>query len=191
MNNILVLIGDSLTFGYGVPKKDSWAYKLSKILPDIKVINKSINGDTTPSMLSRYYNDVVSLNPSEIFIMGGTNDLLCGRSVKSIIDNIELMIKDSKDSKIILGIPPYLNKQMAEKLFLPSDLYSYCIKSLPILRKELIKLCNQHFITYVDFYSLTAINSAKNIYIDGVHLNSLGNNLLLDEFIKTINSLYT
>ena len=189
MNNVFVLLGDSLTFGYGVPIKDSWAYKLSKKLTDIKVINKGINGDITPSMLNRYYDDVISLNPSKIFIMGGTNDLLCGRSVKSIVDNIELMIKDSKDSEIILGIPPCIKKEMAEKLFLPSEFYSYCTENLPVLREELIKLCNSYSITYADFYSLTNSNIDNNIYVDGVHLNSPGNNLLLKELLKIMNLL--
>lgn len=189
MNNIFVLIGDSLTFGFGVPKKDSWAYKLSKNLPDTNVINKGINGDTTPSMLNRYYDDVISLNPSKVFLMGGTNDLLCGRSVKSIINNIEIMIKDSKDNKLILGIPPCIKIDMAEKLFLPSEFYSYCTENLPVLRKELIKLSNSYSITYADFYSLTSSNINNNIYVDGVHLNSLGNNLLFEELLKIINLL--
>ena len=189
MNNIFVLIGDSLTFGFGVSKKDSWAYKLSETLTNTKVINKGINGEITSSMLSRYHNDVISLNPSKVFIMGGTNDLLCGRSVKYIIDNIELMIKDSKDSKIIIGIPPYLKKEMAEKLFQPSDFYSYCTNNLPVLRKELINLCNKYSLIYVDFYSLTLYHMDSDIYLDGVHLNSLGNNLLFNELLKVMNLL--
>ena len=189
MDNIFVLIGDSLTFGYGVHKKDSWVYKLSEKLIDTKIINKGINGDTTPSILNRYYDDVISLNPSKVFLMGGTNDLLCGRSIKSIIDNIELMIKDSKGREIILGIPPCIKKEMAEKLFLPSEFYSYCTENLPVLREELIKLCNSYSITYADFYSLTSSNLNKNIYLDGIHLNSLGNNLLLEELLKIMNLL--
>ena len=178
MNDIFVLIGDSLTFGYGVPKKDSWAYKLCEQLP-IEVINKGINGDTTPSMLNRFYNDVSSLSPSKIFIMGGTNDLLCGRSVNSIVDNIEIMIKECKCSEIIIGIPPCIKKEMAQKLFMPSNFYSYCTDSLPILQNKLINMCSKYSIKYADFYSLTLSNINNNIYVDGIHLNSLGNNLLL------------
>jgi lysophospholipase L1-like esterase len=183
LNKKLILIGDSLTFGYGVNKKDSWTYNLSEEL-SIDIINKGINGDTTPSMLNRFYEDVSALNPDYIFIMGGTNDLLCGRSISSIIDNINEMVKDSSNKKLFIGIPPCIIKKMAEDLFMPSTFYTYCNDSLPILRKELINLCHNYSIKYIDFYQLTINNLDKNIFIDGIHLNSLGNNLILTEFLK-------
>ena len=62
----LVLIGDSLTFGYGVPKKDSWVYKLQEKYPYKNILNKGINGDTTSSMLTRYYKDVLIKKPKNI-----------------------------------------------------------------------------------------------------------------------------
>lgn len=185
MNKKLVLLGDSLTFGYGVNKKDSWAYNLSKHLP-FEIINKGINGDTTSSMLDRFYEDVSSLNPDYVFVMGGSNDLLCGRTISSIIANIEEIIKDYSSKNIIIGIPPCIIKKMAEKLFMPSSLYTYLETSLPLLRTELIDLCNTYSIKYIDFYSLTLNNIDKNIFIDGIHLNSLGNNLMLNEVLNTL-----
>ena len=84
MNTDIIFFGDSLTYGYGVSKENSWVYRSSNEL-HINYLNKAQNGDTTPSMLSRYYSDVLKYKPARIFIMGGTNDLLCGRSVASII----------------------------------------------------------------------------------------------------------
>ena len=107
MNNNfdIIFFGDSLTFGYGVPKQNSWVYKLTQKF-SFSSLNKACNGDTTTSMLSRYYNDVLIHCPAKIFIMGGTNDLLLGRSVASIIDNLEIMIKDgiNINSEIIIGV---------------------------------------------------------------------------------------
>ncbi len=180
-----VLMGDSLTFGYGVSKKDSWASMLSNTL-SVELINKGVNGDTTPSMLSRFYKDVTSLNPQYTFIMGGTNDLLCGRSVSSIVGNIELMIKDSLDSIILIGIPPCIIEKMAQKLFMPSSLYAYCSEHLPLLKDQLIKLCEKYSITYIDLYTLTKNNLDKSIFLDGIHLNSLGNNLILEEILRVL-----
>ena len=106
-NKDIIFFGDSLTYGYGVQKEKSWVYLIGNIL-NLNYLNKGQNGDTTPSMLSRYYSSVLKYNPSKIFIMGGTNDLLCGRSISSIIENIEIMIKDAYaiNSHVILGIPP-------------------------------------------------------------------------------------
>ncbi|PRR83198.1 GDSL-type esterase/lipase family protein [Clostridium vincentii] len=184
MNKTFILFGDSLVSGYGVDFKDSWANCLSSFL-HIPILNKGINGDTTASMLNRFYIDV-SLNiPYELFIMGGTNDLLCGRTVSSIVSNIEEMIKESKCTTYI-GIPPFVVKETAEKIFMPSTLYTHCEDSLPLLRTELIKLCTKYSLDYVDFYVLTNNNLDKNIYIDGIHLNELGHALMLKEFLKVV-----
>ncbi|MGG7176980.1 GDSL-type esterase/lipase family protein [Clostridium paraputrificum] len=187
LNEKFVFIGDSITFGYGVPKNQGWVSKLSTTLKS-EVINKGVNGDTTPSMLNRFYEDVITHNPKYIFIMGGTNDLLSGRSIDSILSNITEMINEGieANSTIYIGIPPYIIKEMANKLFIPSPFYSYCENSLPILRTELINLCKKRAIKYFDFYNLTLDNLDKNIYIDGIHLNFLGNTFLLNEAIKVL-----
>lgn len=184
MKNAFILFGDSLLSGYGVHFKDSWANSLSSFV-NIPVLNKGINGDTTASMLNRFYTDVSLNTPDEIFIMGGTNDLLCGRSVSSIVSNIEEMIKESKCTTYI-GIPPFVVKERAQKLFMPSTLYTYCEDSLPVLRIELIKLCEKYSLNYVDFYTLSKNNLHKDIYIDGIHLNKLGHSLMLKEVLKVV-----
>ena len=187
MKDKFVFIGDSLTFGYGVPKNQSWVYKLSTILQS-EVINRGINGDTTPSMLNRFYEDVSSKRPKYTFIMGGTNDLLSGRPIDSILANISEMINESKsiNTEIYIGIPPYIIKEMATELFIPSPFYSYCERALPTLRSELIKLCENNSIKYLDFYNLTVNNLDKNIFLDGIHLNFLGNTLLFNEALRVL-----
>lgn len=180
----LIFFGDSLTYGYGVSKENSWVYRSSNEL-HINYLNKAQNGDTTPSMLSRYYSDVLRYKPPRIFIMGGTNDLLCGRSVASIIENIEIMIKDAFniDSKVILGIPPDIIPSMAEKLFMPSSFYNYTEQNLSKLRTELIDLSNKYNTGLIDFYSL---GFTKDLYIDGLHLTSKGNEIMFKEAIKML-----
>ena len=185
MNNNfdIIFFGDSLTFGYGVPKQKSWVYKLTQDLSFLS-LNKACNGDTTTSMLSRYYNDVLIHYPHKIFIMGGTNDLLLGRSVTSIIDNLEIMIKDGLNinAEIIIGIPPIIIGQMASRLFSPSHLYSYAESELLKLKYELIKLCINYKIQFINFYDLTL--NRIDIYIDGIHLTSLGHELLYKEALR-------
>lgn len=187
MTNNFVLLGDSLTFGYGVKKNESWAFKI-KDYTDLNVINKGINGDTTPSMLDRFYDDVSKNNPNIIFIMGGTNDLLMGHSVHTIIDNIKELINDSKKltPNIYIGIPPYIIKEMANKLFIPSPFYPNCEENLPILRSKLIDLCNNESIQYIDLYTITKDNSLNEIYTDGIHFNSKGQKILLNEILNVI-----
>lgn len=184
----LVLIGDSLTFGYGVPKKSSWTYKIQDSHKNLRILNKGINGDTSTGILSRFFKDIILSKPRKTFIMCGTNDLLSKRSVSSITSNIELMIKDclSISSKIYIGIPPCIIKNLAEELFMPSDYYTYTTENLPILREKLFKLKEKYPITLIDFYSLTKSNLNNKIFLDGIHLNDVGNNLLFIEACKIL-----
>ena len=184
-NNVdIIFFGDSVTHGYGVQQEKSWVYRVGKEL-NLNYLNKGQNGDTTPSMLSRYYSSVLKYKPSKIFIMGGTNDLLCGRNISSIIENLEIMIKDAHNinSQVILGIPPKIIGSMANELFIPSSFYSYAERNLDKLRNELIKLSNKHKTLLIDFYNL---NFSDNLYIDGLHLSCKGNEIMYKEALKIL-----
>ena len=180
-SDLFIFIGDSLTFGYGIPKNENWVYKIKESI-NYKVINKGINGNTTVDMLMRFSKDVINNNPNLIFIMGGTNDLLSNRSVDSIIKNIEVMINESFsiNSKVILGIPPIIISKDANRLFAPYPTYSYCEFELPKLRDALINLSNKYNIPYLDFYKITSDNLDIDIFSDGIHLNIKGQNLLFN-----------
>lgn len=193
ITNNFIFIGDSLTFGYGVNRTKSWvelfkSYSLSSNNINFSIINKGINGNTTTDMLNRFTEDVPRLNPKAVFIMGGTNDLLSNRSLNLILDNIELMIKEtlSKTSNIFIGIPPVIIKKDAYNLFMPSLTYDYCENNLPKLREGLINLCNNYKIKYIDFYNFTLNINSKEIFIDGIHFNEKGHKLLFEEFINIL-----
>lgn len=145
-------------------------------------------------MLNRLYEDVTSKNPAYIFIMGGTNDLLCGRKNKSICDNIEEMIIECKKctDKIFLGIPPYLIKEKASILFSPCDFYDYAEKSLPALKNNLLELCKKYSIHPINLFDLsmnTIMTSNQKIYIDGIHFNDHGNELVYNQMVKILHEL--
>lgn len=190
MSNIdIIFIGDSLTFGYGVHENQSWVYNLGREL-SLSYLNKARNGDTSTGILSRYYRDVIKYSPRNIFLMCGTNDLLMGKKTKDIIDNLELMIKDALDidSKIILGIPPMIIGSMAKTLFMPSSFYDYTEEEIPHLQLEIIKLCSKYNIPYIDFYEMTW--NKKHLYLDGVHLNVEGHDLMFKNFLQQFGNYF-
>lgn len=177
-----ILIGDSLTFGYGVRKSENWVSKLRETT-SYTLVNKGVNGNTTTDMLFRFTEDVIAKKPCGIFIMGGTNDLLCNNTVESITGNIELMIKEglSLTDNITIGIPPCIIEAHASKLFMPSLAYKYCNDALPLLREKLIELCGTYNIKFIDFFTLTSTHSKEDIFNDGIHLNSYGQKLLFEK----------
>ena len=189
MSNKYVFLGDSLIYGYGVKPKDNWVNKL-KTTYNLNISNKGVNGSTSTDMLVRFQRDVLDSLPNTLFLMAGTNDLLSNRNVSSIIDNIELMIKDalSNNIKVLIGIPPNIIPEMANTLFMRCDTYDYCKESLSLLRNELLNLCNSYSLKYLDFYSLTEnAKELSNLYLDGIHFNPEGQSLLFEKAKQLFN----
>ncbi len=73
---------------------------------------------------------------------------------------------------------------MANELFIPSSFYSYAEKSLTQLRDSLILLSHKYKTDIIDFYSLEL---TQDLYIDGLHLSSEGNNIMYKEAVKILN----
>jgi len=76
-----VFLGDSLT-EYG-----AW----NELFPESTVANRGIVGDTTTGVLARL-DQVIEGQPSQIFLMIGTNDIFAGRSEEEIVGNIVTIV---------------------------------------------------------------------------------------------------
>ena len=79
----VVFIGDSLTQG---GDWEGW-------FPDLNAINLGIGGNTTDDVLGRL-ESVVALDPDEIVLLIGTNDLGMRRNVESLVRNIQSILVD-------------------------------------------------------------------------------------------------
>ena len=189
MKNKYVFLGDSLIFGCVVKRSViGWIEVLGTF--DFDIYIKVVDGSTSTDMLVRFQRDAIDNCPNILFLMAGTNDLLSNRSVTSIVNNIEIMIKEAllNNIKVHIGIPPNIIPEMANKLFMRCDTYDYCKESLPLLRNELLNLCNSYSLKYIDFYSITE-NSKQlsNLYLDGIHFNPKGQDLLFEAAKKLFN----
>jgi lysophospholipase L1-like esterase len=80
----LVFFGDSITQGWGDDFKGKF--------PGTKLANRGISGDTTRGMLIRLEQDVLSLRPSGIVMLMGTNDLEEQAEPQTIANNLELIL---------------------------------------------------------------------------------------------------
>ncbi|MCH2203133.1 MAG: GDSL-type esterase/lipase family protein [Fuerstiella sp.] len=92
----VVFLGDSITQGWGPGFKDHF--------PGLNAANRGISGDTTRGMLIRLKQDVLSLNPSTVVILMGTNDLEEGASPETISGNVELIIAALKKHNATMPI---------------------------------------------------------------------------------------
>nr|WP_157828387.1 GDSL-type esterase/lipase family protein [Enterovibrio nigricans] len=78
---------DIAMFGDSITEWGPWV----EMLPNIKLKNRGIAGDTTKGMLRRV-ETIVSLSPNKVFLMGGINDLAMGCSVSEICGRFDEII---------------------------------------------------------------------------------------------------
>jgi lysophospholipase L1-like esterase len=67
---------------------DSWTKWFPDMFPRKPYVNRGISGQTTPQMLVRFRQDVISLKASAVVILAGTNDI-AGNTGPSTLEMIE------------------------------------------------------------------------------------------------------
>jgi len=121
--NILIL-GDSLSAEYGLPRDSGWvrllADRLGKAAPQYSVVNASISGETTSGGRSRLPALLRQHRPAIVVIQLGANDGLRGLSLAAMRDNLVAMIRDSRSAgaKVLLvgmRIPPNYGRHYADR----------------------------------------------------------------------------
>lgn len=112
--NILI-VGDSLSAGYGLGQGQSWPALLDRRLKeqrlDYSVVNASISGDTTAGGRNRIEAALAQSHPAIVIIALGGNDGLRGLPVPAMRDNLRAMIKAGQERKarvVLVGmkLPP-------------------------------------------------------------------------------------
>jgi acyl-CoA thioesterase I len=111
----IVVVGDSLSSGYGIAAEQSWVAMLEDRLQaegyGYQVVNASIAGDTSAGGLARLPRLLDTHDPQLVVIELGGNDGLRGQPVATLRDNLARMIELSKESgaEVVLAgiqIPP-------------------------------------------------------------------------------------
>ena len=184
----IVFLGDSLIFGYGVMPNENWV-SLIKNQGKIEVINKGINGNFTYEMNDRFEKDVADNNPEYLFLMGGSNDLIfnIGKS-ENVINNIKKIINKANEAniKVIIGIPPLADGEMAEKAWSDGVDYDLVNKELILISKQIKEIAKEQGIIVIDFmkkFNNKVNQSNKEEYlIDGLHPKSKGQKLIFETF---------
>lgn len=112
--NILVF-GDSLSAGYGIPQEAAWPSLLAKRLEqkrlDYSVTNASISGETTSGGRTRLAAALDKAQPAVVVIALGANDGLRGLPIKTMRDNLAAMAEaaQKKNARVLIvgqRLPP-------------------------------------------------------------------------------------
>jgi acyl-CoA thioesterase I len=120
----LLVYGDSLSAGYGVPRDKAWASLLAERLKqehiDYTVANASISGETTLGGLNRINVTLARYKPAVVLLALGANDGLRGQSIDTMRSNLEAMIdvcRKSNSQVVLIGmrIPPNYGSAYTDK----------------------------------------------------------------------------
>ena len=178
---VAVVLGDSLSAGYGVKIQESWPSILENNLNSmgmkIKIINAGISGDTTSGGLYRLPKLLNEHKPKLVIIELGGNDGLRGMSIKQVIKkNLDEMIRMSLDegSKVALigvELPP-----------------NYGARYTDNFKNMYVDLANQYNLTLVQG-SIKEMVSLSLMQADGIHPNIKGHMQIEEEVRSKILSL--
>lgn len=190
----IVCLGDSLTYGYGVPRRDVWVTLCAS--GETECINKGVNGDTTGGMLARFDADVLAYRPDAALLMGGANDRFYSGSFGAAKANMLAMAHRCYAEKItpLVGIPlplcPPVREGWAE-LVDPSfaeEYDAYCA--------ALAHMAGVFGFYVVDFRSAFLARADASgeprsaFYLsDGLHPNARGHRLLADILLRSLPQL--
>lgn len=119
----VLVVGDSISAGFGMDSQLGWVALLEQRLEtegiDAKVVNASINGDTSAGGQARLPALLAAYKPALVVLELGGNDGLRGQAPKQLQQNLASMIDDAHaaGAKVLLlgmRLPPNYGKRYTD-----------------------------------------------------------------------------
>lgn len=168
----IVVLGDSLSAGFGLEIRESWVSLLQQRLVDegygYQVVNASISGDTTAGGLARLPRVLEQHRPSIVIVELGGNDGLRGLPVPRLRANLEQMISlaAAAGARVLLAgiqIPPNYGPRYARA-------FAEVFPSLAAERQ----------VPLIDFILQDVALDPSLMQADGIHPNAAGQPVILE-----------
>ena len=163
-------------------------YDLDKYYPDLPVVNSGISGNTTEDILNDMKKRVYQYNPSKVFLLIGTNDLIHDKSNEEIVEGVEKIIEGIKENRpkaeIYLESIYPVNHDIRR-----NNAENRENNDIREINKELKKYCKKNKITYIDMYDLLKDeegNLKEEYTKDGLHLSDKGYEVVTKEIKQRI-----
>ncbi len=174
----IVVVGDSLSSGYGLSAEQSWVAMLRERLDaegyGYDVVNASIAGDTSSGGLARLPRLLEQHSPAVVVIELGGNDGLRGQPVETLRANLAKMIELSQQrgARVLLAgmqIPPNYGPAYT--------------RSLTAVYPE---LAMRYGVKLVDFLLDGVALHPELMQHDGIHPNAAGQKIVLENVWRVL-----
>jgi acyl-CoA thioesterase-1 len=123
---VILVLGDSLSAGYGIPVDQGWVSRLQQRLDaegyGYAVVNASVSGETTAGGLERLPRALAKHKPAVVIIELGGNDGLRGLPVAELRANLEALVDASRKAGAeallaAIRMPPNYGPQYTGKFY--------------------------------------------------------------------------
>lgn len=176
----LVVLGDSLTEGYGVARESAFPALLERKIKasgrSWQVINAGVSGSTTASGIGRM-KWIFRNKPDLVILCLGANDGLRGLKVSESKKNLDESLRFAKEQnvQVILGglyMPPNYGKEYT------SD-----------FQKMYSDLAKTHKVSFIPFLLEGVGGKAQYNLADGIHPNEKGHEIIAETVYQAIKGL--
>lgn len=169
---VILVLGDSLSAGYGLPNGSGWVSLLEQRLRTQgyphRVVNASISGDTTAGGLSRLPAALDAHKPDLVLVELGGNDGLRAQPVKQLRSNLEQIIALSRAA----GATPVLFEMQIPSNYGPAYTASFA--------RTFGEVANTQRTALVPFFLAAIATDPAQFQDDGIHPNRQAQPKLLD-----------
>jgi acyl-CoA thioesterase-1 len=168
----VVVLGDSLSAGYGVKIQEGWVNLLGKRLASegygYNVVNASVSGETTQGGLARLPRALEAHKPAIVIVELGANDGLRGLPLTASRENLRQIIELVQTAKariVLVGmvIPPNYGARYGQEF-----------------RDMFAALAAQYHPAFVPFFLDKVALKPELMQADGLHPNAQGQPQLLE-----------
>lgn len=145
------------------------------------IYNRGISGDVTDELLERFDSNILTLEPQNLILLIGTNDLARGVAEERIVKNVDKLLGDAKRrvpeiNLILQAVYPTNDTIIDKKLQLISG-GKETKKGIDHLNSRLKELSDKHNAQWVDLTE--ELSNAEGLLkpeytVDGLHLNVKG-----------------
>ena len=178
---VILVVGDSLSAGYGLSPGQGWVALLQQRLKKQgyghRVVNASVSGETTDGGVQRLDRALATHKPGIVIIELGGNDGLRGLPVTRVRANLDLMITKSRASGaqvLLLAIR------------VPTNYGPQYTSSFQQIYRD---LATRYRIGLVPFVSNELLIADDLFLADGIHPNARAQPILLDNLWPQLSPL--
>ncbi len=175
----VMILGDSLSAGYGIQLQQGWVallqQRLNQQFPNThKVVNASVSGETSSGALARLPKLLQTHKPQLVVIELGGNDALRGQPPQMIENNLAKLIQLSQKANakvLLLGmkIPP-----------------NYGTAYSTAFENNYKVLSQRYNVKLVPFFMQGVAGNAKLMQVDLIHPNAAAQPILLNNVYPLI-----